>query len=412
MFTVHLLLHCLLTAVICALLSGIAFFWISTVFPPQGSGSDAALARAFGMVMIPVGGALVGLILGGVGSLLLAKPTFWKILSIAAGLTVVAGIATITIFWKNSDYEPRMDGKLLDVEIELKLAPGSPAPDPVNDNPRMVVYGGELHAGNFALDLTNLQAKDGTWIIHDFFPLTTRRADRSLDIAWKQDLQLYFEIHGEPAKSAFEWSPWIPAKNASAFQLRYKLRFRGEAVKVEPDENTRKARAIAALSPEAPIEEWIQFLSYDLPQEPRTQISGVLEKRQGELVSMILSDNAARREQAVMAVSYLNASSAELNQAILREGRAIAEALKRFQNMPETDPSFDATASELNSRFDNWRRAWWAIQNRIPDFDASLLREIHQLSQSPQLRNALRDIELDARVMLEALKNNKAASSR
>lgn len=407
MFTANLLLHCLLSALVCALLSGIAFFWISTVFPPQGSGSDAALARAFGMVMIPVAGALVGLILGGVGTLLLAKPTFWKILGIAAGLTVVAGIATLTIFWKNSDYEPRIEGKLLDVEIELKLAPGSPAPDPVNDNPRMVVYGGELHAGNFALDLTNLQAKDGTWIIHDFFPLNTRRADRSLDIEWKQGTQVYFEIHGEPAKSAFQWSPWIQAKNASGFQLRYKLRFRGEAVKTEPDQNTRKARAIAALSPEAPIEEWIQFLSYDLPQEPRTQISGVLEKRQAELVAMILSNNTTRREQAVMAVSYLNASSAELNQAILREGKAIVEALKRLEALPETDPGFDTTASELNSRFDDWRRAWWAIQYRIPDFDDSLLREIHQLSQSARLSSALRDIELNARVMLDALKKDR-----
>ena len=69
MFTLSLLFNSLATAVICALLSGIAVFWISVSSNQEGS--DAALGRAFAMIMGPLAGALLGLVVGLFGSLLL-----------------------------------------------------------------------------------------------------------------------------------------------------------------------------------------------------------------------------------------------------------------------------------------------------------------------------------------------------
>jgi hypothetical protein len=409
MFPLNLLLNCLLTAVICALLSAIAVFWIS--LSSNNEGSDAALSRAYSLVMVPLAGAILGLVIGVFGSLLFARPTYLKLLGIGAAITILAGGATIAFVWKMSDREPTIDGKLLDVEFELKTPPGFQPPDPLADRPRYEVYGGGVNVGNFALDLTHVTAVEGGWIIHDFFPLQTRRAERSLHIALKSGSTLSFDIDGETSNSAFNWSPWIAEKNSSNFQLRYKLRPRTDQVKKEPDEKAFADQAIAALSPDAPMKEWFKHLRNDLPRESRDRIATVLEARQAELVTMIKSGDAATREQAVTAAGHLNASTPELDQAILDEGRAIAAAIKRFNSMSEEDPHFHSTGIELSSRFDDWRKAWWAIRKRIPAFDATPLRDIQQLSMHHRTRSAMQDVEANASSMLEALDTHKTASN-
>ena len=177
----------------------------------------------------------------------------------------------------------------------------------------------------------------------------------------EKDSQLRFSLNGEPSKTQFNWSPWIAATNSPHFQLRYKLRTRTQLVKdLEPDPRVVEAQAIAALSPDAPLKEWAKHLRYDMPQEPRNRIATILESRQSELVTMIQSEDAATREQGVTASSYLNTTSPEFNQAILHEGRAIADTIERFDLLSEDDPQFYSTAIKMSARFDDWRTAWWA----------------------------------------------------
>lgn len=393
-----MLLNCFLTAVICSLLSGIAVYWI-TVFNTQ-AGSDANLARALARVLVPVAGALVGVGLGVLGSNVLPRPVYLKLLGIGAAFTAVAGIGSIAVVWKTADREPTIGGKLLDVEFELKTPPGFPLPDAFTGRPEFDLLGGGVHVGDFALDLTHVTGGDGGWIIHDFCPLKTRRAERSLNI-FLEGKRLSFDISGETSESRFQWSPWIAEKEAGRFQLRYRLRRRTQVVKTEPDKNVLQAQAIAALSPDAPIEAWIQHLRYDLPEEPRNQIAAILERRQAELLSMIHSGDAAGREQAMTAVRYLNASSPELDQAVLGEGRAIADAIERLHGISAEDAQFDALATEVSSRFDVWRSAWWAIHSRKANFDATPLRDIHQRSERYATTRRMREVWGDSRLMLE-----------
>ena len=235
MSTLTLLFNCLATAVICALLSGIAVFWISVSSNQEGS--DAALGRAFAMIMGPLAGALLGLVVGLFGSLLLAQPTYLRLLGIAGALTVALCIASVVFVWKTGDREPTVDGKPLDLEFELKTPTGFRLPSPSAERPRFELYGNDISAGNFPLDLTHTTASDGGWIIYDYFPLKTRRAEKSLNISLnpglieEKDSQLRFSINGEPSKTQFNWSPWIAATNSPRFQLRYKLRTRTQLVK-------------------------------------------------------------------------------------------------------------------------------------------------------------------------------------
>jgi hypothetical protein len=60
----------------------------------------------------------------------------------------------------------------------------------------------------------------------------------------------------------------------------------------------------------------------------------------------------------------LTSLAPEVSEAVLAEGRDIAEGIRRFNGMKQDDADSYAVQSELRSRFSYWHRAWWTVHQR------------------------------------------------
>ncbi len=132
-------------------------------------------------------------------------------------------------------------------------------------------------------------------------------------------------------------------------------------------------------------------------------VAEVVAGRQGDLATLIGSSDEAVREKALLATQYLGSPTPEVSEAVLAEGRAIAEGIRESNSMKNTDPEFYQKLNDLRSRFNSWKQSWWVIHQRLGLDGRPPVQEIHELARIRERGTAMDDIELDARVILESL---------
>lgn len=176
-----------------------------------------------------------------------------------------------------------------------------------------------------------------------------------------------------------------------------------------PDPATVRAAEFAALKPDASLEQLLPFL-FEGPTPERTAVvTKAIAERQPELASLIRSTNETAREYALRAVSYATPPAPELVEAVLAEGRAIADGIRQFNALPETDPGYN-TAPDLRSRFNEWKHAWWIIAQELGVDGRPPVQEIRDLAAVRDKDTTMHEIELNARTVLEHL--NKTAAQK
>lgn len=366
--------------------------------------------------------ALLGGLAAGVIGLIAARvvaagvaPGLLRGLGMAGGSVLgIALVALLLCRWF-ADIAPTMDGKSLELEIEVRCPKGFtlPAPDDYGATAEVYLPGGRRQPSE-KLRVKDARTVEGQLIVPATVPLDTSATTKYLRARFDAQHSLLFSLplRSHPRPDDSEWSKWLesgwdtnqpePPKEAR-FHLRYRVRT-VEPPPPEPTEEEVIAAKFAALPADAPLAEWLRFL-FESPNAERTRIvTEHLNTRQIELCELFRDEQEEMRERAFEAVAYVAQPAPELKDALLAAGHDIAEAIRRFNALPPTDPGYPTAPVELRSRFNYWKRAWWTVSQRL-DLDARPpVQEIHDLATVRATGTGMDEIVLNARAILDALK--------
>jgi hypothetical protein len=117
------------------------------------------------------------------------------------------------------------------------------------------------------------------------------------------------------------------------------------------------------------------------------------------------------RELALSTVPQLTSITSEVKDAVLAEGREIADELRKFNEMKNDEPRFWDVQIQLRSRFNYWKQAWWVVHRRFGLDGRPPVKEIYDLAVVRARDTSMNEIELNARVILEALEPAATAPS-
>lgn len=374
-----------------------------------------------------VGGFVLGLVTarvvaGGV------DPGFFKALGLSFGIAIaVAGIGA-WISWGLADIPPKIDGQYLDLEVEIRLPAGETnAPASLTGDSHFrfgsVVNHVMRKSEMGTLKLAEARFEEGRWIIPGTVPLFTMRGKRTFDadLGGRQVAAFMVPLPPRPGKKYEQWSDWEPRPRRgnppwpdtmSSYRFRVVRQIPPPPERSPPDPEVVEAERFAALKPDAPLEEWLGCLTPGAPAERSKAIMKVVEERQGELAAAIRSTNSSVRELALNAVTDLIKVTPEVSEAVLAEGRDIANGIRRFNEMKAEDADSHTVQMDLRSRFSDWHHAWWTVHQRTGVDGRPPVQEILDLALVRAKEPSMDEIIANARAHLDGLTPAKESASQ
>jgi hypothetical protein len=375
-------------------------------------------AAGYFVVSIAILGGLASLAIGGIAARF-AGPEFFKALGLALGTVLGIALVALAICRLCADLAPTMDGKSLELEIEVRCPKGFQVPPPDAYGAHAGVYlprGRRLPTAKLRLDET--KTIDGQLVVPAVVPLTTSSSRKYLNVRFNQQHDLLFSLplRAHPKTSDREWSSWVASgwnagKPEPPPEAKFYARYRARMVEPpppEPDPEEVRAKEFAALTADAPLEQWLPFL-FESPADDRSKVViQRIQERQVELAQLIRSTNETMREYALRAAEYPAKPAEEIKEAVLAEGRDIAAGIRKFNQMSADDPKFHDVLLDLRTRFNYWKQAWWTIHQRLGVDGRPPVQEICDLATVRARGTAMDEIEVNARVILEALNKSPA----
>ncbi len=359
-------------------------------------------------------GGLAAFVIGLVAARWIASGATPGFLSgLGAACAVVLGVALIALVLCRllADIAPTIDGKSLEVEVELRAPKDFQLPEADEYGATIEVY----VSGGRRQYLTKLRVAEGDagndeLVLTASPALTTSSSQKLLYVRFNAANTLMFELplRARPHSGDLEWSPWResgwdPSKPERAnVAMRYRVRV-VEPPPPAPSEEEQIHTTFTALSPDAPLAAWLPYL-FQRPNAERTRV--VIEHinaQQSELADLIRSDDATMREHALEAVKYVEAPTQALGDGVLAEGRAISEAIVQLHALAESDPEFAYAPIELSSRFNHWKHAWWALHPRLGLDGRAPVQQILEAASAGANSARTREIAVNARAIVDAL---------
>lgn len=368
-----------------------------------------AVAMLGGIAAFFVGPFVMRLITAG------AAPGFFKQLIVACGAVLAIALGALAICRWFADVAPKMHGKSLVLEIEVRCPKTFTLPKvPDEYGSTSEVYlprRARQPIANLRLDET--KTVDGFLIVPTTVPLATSASQKYLGVRFDKNHSLTFglPLRSHPRASDCEWSNWIESgwdagKPEPAKEAKFNLRFRVATVEPPPpplDPAVVRAQEFAALKPDATLEQLLPFLFEGPTPESTKVVVKAIEERQVELAKLVRSTNATTREHAMRAAEYPPKPAPELVEAVLAEGRDIAEGIRQFNTMEEDAPDFGDVQIRLRSRFNSWKQAWWLMHKRVGLDGRPPVQEIYDRALIRARGTSMDEIEVNARVILDAL---------
>jgi hypothetical protein len=371
---------------------------------------------------------LLGLVAGFVVGLVCARvvaagaqPGFLKGLGLA--LAVAAGILAViaALAWLGAEFPPRLEGRLLAVEVEVRLPPGRERP--VAREEQIYSWHVTITADSAGrrqslepLRTQDAAQVDGRWILPTTVDLETTDPGKSLGVKLGGETQTqYFRmtLAGHPTRRDFEWSGWLtqatwgdlsPVPAAEACEVRYRVQFRPEPVPTPPppsreDQEAQAARleneAFAALDERSSFDAWLAFTHYSKPRDRRGAAAQALARRPDfvpELSRRIRSQDREQADLALRSVALLKAPPEGLAPAVEEVGREIAQQIRQVNaTSAEADPSYEL-AGQVEVRFAGWSEAARTLHGR-PGVDLRpVMKQILELARVRSESLALQDV--------------------
>jgi hypothetical protein len=375
------------------------------------------------VVASALAGAAAAFVIGVVVSRFMAAeaPSFLKVLGAALGAVLVAALTVLALCRLLADLAPTIDGRELELEVELRLPAALTLPDPAVSPATASVHIAGGRSQPFGVVRALESVVDGERrVVRVSVPLDTSAADKQLWVRFPPTVDVFFPLPlgAVPQASDREWSAWVAAVRADGVApdlarrgAPYEARYRVcvvEPAPPAPDPELVREQAFAALAPDAPLSAWLPYL-FESPTPERTAVVlRRIDECLGELAELIRSPEPRMRAYALRATIYPKEPAPELIEAVRAEGRAIADGLREANTLAAGDARFDALLSDLSSRFRDWRDAWWGLCLRLPLDGAPLLQEILDVARARSDSSAMRDIAFDAQGIVESLAESAA----
>ena len=190
--------------------------------------------------------APLGLFVGFVIGIIAALRTRWsgvvgfiKTQGLSILIVIAIAAAVSGLLWLGADKPPKIHGKELVLEFELKIPPAIQIPEELNDNTiRASLYANNKDNRNASIDLKSMTKQDGYVIVSGTAPLMSHTANRSLfaSIGNEPGGSQFIDLKTLPAaprKESQTWSDWTlatqradltPVPEPERIAVRYRVR--------------------------------------------------------------------------------------------------------------------------------------------------------------------------------------------
>ena len=211
-----------LTGIICGTAALACAEWLRI---PQREG--AAGYFALGMTLL---GTLAGLIAGiGVArGWFGTQPGFGRSFGFTiASFTVIASVIS-AIVWITSDRPPKLQGRPLDLAVELRCPRGTALPDTATGHTpyvTLVRLSSGKSIGYASLDLDSAREIEGRLIVPALLRIESSAPRKLLNIRFSEQHDLLFDLEfgSKPSERNFEWSRWIEAAQVPVSRGRHPI---------------------------------------------------------------------------------------------------------------------------------------------------------------------------------------------
>lgn len=290
------------------------------------------------VIAIGLAGGVVGLLAGVIASRFIASGAelaFLKGLGAGIGSLLGAALFVMALCWFGADLPPKIDGRGLHLEVEIR-APKRFTKDFPRDD-----YGCHAYLENSAgktrdteeIKLSTARQEDGRWVIPTKLWLGTRSSEKRFRAYFNKefDASVTLPLRGNPRKSDLEWSKWIESGwNANqprptpdeAFFIRYRVVMDDPPAPVVGEKETGNPAvddAIAELEDiggNHPIHEFLPYTELDRPDAVRREAIRRIQERPHfgtELGQMVDSTDINTASAALRTLAQLDEFPAELH---------------------------------------------------------------------------------------------------
>jgi MFS family permease len=209
-----------LTAVAGAVLSVVASLYLTELYHVSNFEGDRGMLIFFALAPL---GFIVGFIIGLVVALR-SRGTgfgaFAKAQGIALGITI--GLAAISsgVLYLAADHPPKLDGKPLALEFELKIPPTLRLPSqPSEETLHASLYANNRNNRYAELDYNKIATRDGYLFIPGKASLLSQTLNRDLFVSIEGEggagQFIKLKLRAKPRKEDEAWSDWIKATESA-----------------------------------------------------------------------------------------------------------------------------------------------------------------------------------------------------
>jgi len=367
---------------------------------------------------------LLGAIVGFVGGLILARVSaaygmgFPKGFGFSVG-SILAVVLVVGLLGRLfADIRPKMEGRSLSVEVEIRCPAGAPKPEKVAVNggdPHIWLQSGGGSASSFAnIRFEGARLEGDRWVLPVEVDLGSSRSNRMFTIVLPPYESEYFFIPlaGRPGKRDLEWTDWFPRAGEpkvgpTGKERKLEVRYRviiDQPIPAPPEPVNEPEPVKEPPTAQAPLVEWLPFLQRSEPDEERAKAYAVVTARSDfaqQLAALILDEDREISDLALRAVEGLQTPAPSLGEPVHTIGAQIlADILKFNDSKPEDDPSYEF-AGQVDWRFAGWHEAMRILHERGNVDFLVQLKEILAASSKRDDSIAINDITRVAKYYVE-----------
>lgn len=355
----------------------------------------------------------LGLVVGGVLGLVMARvvaarpdPGFlkalvWSFGTVGGLLVILGGIIRMT-----ADLPPTLDGRRLQLQVEIRTPVGLPLP---TESERSCPYvtievarGESPSAGLLRFD--EAQEVDNRWIVPATVPLGTSQKTKFLRARLSEENDVVVLLpFGSELPPLDMWSDWLDAgwpagQSEPPLAERFSMRYRVELVpdhRLAPAQAEQEAqvareseaRAFAALTPTDPVAAWLPYTAYDVRLKWKATALNTLSAHPrllDELRPIVFGSDLDAATGALRLFLELPRPTAEWNAFFSDVARDIIDRLRTaVAASVEADPSYEA-AADASARFSAWRAVVSRLRTEAAgDFVPELAEMLELARQRP-----------------------------
>ncbi|MCW5962677.1 MAG: hypothetical protein KIT83_01455 [Bryobacterales bacterium] len=352
------------------------------------------------VVFLALGGLVAGLGIGVVAAGVVLAQGGGPGKAFGVPLAIVFGCActALALAWFFGDVPPKLGGDTLHVQVELR-APAGWSPSAKDRKGETWVFLRSVDFRNVggraeycAPDWDEMHERDGRPIVQCTLFLFRSSPKWVLEFTFggKQVVSFLLPFGGRPKASDEAWSDWLPRNGPSpetgGFDYRYRLLRTGQwQAQRKEAESARRAeiqRRFEALTPEAPLREWLEFRrqpddhTYMVTQQMHANVARVLADRSSEFVALFGDADPKLAHSAIEALPMVRPASHNAIEPMRSAARRIAADIRALGTVGESPEVIDEQALALYNRFYTWGYGWQCL---VSDLDIEAPPEMAEI---------------------------------